>query len=156
MNRWYFWVLAPVMIAAAVIIPLAAEPPTVFGQLVTYIVSGALVFAVLGLADVSRHRWALRVVAAGVLLLGIGYFFAELQAWQSGKPFGLLGHKSERSLRNATFFMLLFGLPSLRYLLSGRSGTAVDVIAAPEGSSESGDGEAEEGPGDAAGTIPDD
>jgi hypothetical protein len=87
-NRWYFWVLAPIMLATALGMPFLVEPPTTFGWVVTYLFSGALLFATLGLARPRRSRWALRVVAAAILLAYLAYAVSELVAWWNGKPFG--------------------------------------------------------------------
>ena len=34
MNRWYFWVLAPVMLVTAVGLPFIVDPPTPSGRMV--------------------------------------------------------------------------------------------------------------------------
>ena len=130
MNRWYFWVLAPVAIAAAIIIPLTAEPTSFAGQVAVWLMVAALVLGTLGLADVTRFGWLLRIVAAIVVLAGCAYFASEFVAWRNGKTFG--GRRSGTSLLNATLFLLVFALPALRYLLFGRSDSVVDVIAVPE------------------------
>jgi hypothetical protein len=67
-----------------------------------------------------------------IVATGLADFFAALIAWQRGKPMGVFGRKSDSSLWNAGLFLVVFGLPALRYLLSGRSETIVDRIAAPE------------------------
>lgn len=132
MNRWYFWVLAPVMLASAVIIPMTGEPTSLVGHVLGYGVSGALVLGTLGLANPRRYNWALRMVAALVLAAGALYLFSELNAWRSGKPIGVFGRRSDSSLWNAIGFLVVFGLPAMRFLVSGRSNAAVDVIAVPE------------------------
>jgi hypothetical protein len=132
MNRWYFWVLAPVAIGSAIIVPLVAEPRSPIGHVVVWVVVGTLLLGTLGLADANRFRWALRSVAAVIVVAGVTYFVSELIAWRSGKSMGAFGPRSDSSLRNAGLFLLVFGVPALRYLLSGRSGSVVDVIAAPE------------------------
>ena len=138
MNRWYFWVLAPVMLASAIIIPVVAEPPSIFGRVLTYISSCTLVLATLGLANPRKFHWALRSVAAVVLFAIVSYFASEFMAWRSGKPLGVFGRRSSSSLRNASLLLLIAGLPALRYLFSGRSGSVVDVIAAPDDSDSEG------------------
>ena len=128
MNRWYFWVLAPVFILTAIIIPLVAEPPSIGGRILVWIMVAALLLGTLGLANPIRFCWALRSVAAAIVLAGLAYVGTELVWWLNGKPFNAFGH----SLLNAVLFLFVFGLPALRYLLTGRSGTDADVIAAPE------------------------
>jgi hypothetical protein len=121
MNRWYFWVLAPVMLATGLGLPFLAEPPTWQGRVVLYLVCGALVFATLGLARPRRFRWALRAVAAAILLTSVAYVANEAIAWWQGKPFGLGARGPECNLYNALCSLAAFGLPSLRFILRGRS-----------------------------------
>jgi hypothetical protein len=133
MNRWYFWVLAPIMLGVAIVLPIVSAPPSTTGQVVSYLFSAALVLATLGLADPRRFRWALKSVAAMVLVAGVAYFISELDAWLRGRPLGAGARRPDRSLWNAIAFLLVFGIPALRYLIAGRSGSAVDVIATPDG-----------------------
>jgi hypothetical protein len=130
MKHWYFWVLAPVMIALAIYVPIIFKPRTLDGQLTQYGLSVVLVLATLGLADAVRFRWALRGVAVVVLAAGAIYFVSQFAGWLSGKPFGLFGVTSERSLRNACLFLVFYGVPALLYLLRSRRGAAVDAITA--------------------------
>jgi hypothetical protein len=131
MNRWYSWVLAPVMIGSAIIIPLAAEPRSSMGHVVVWVWVATMLLATLGLANPTRFRWALRGVAAVIVLAGMAYFVSGLLAWRNGRPIGGDGRPGS-SLLNGALFLLVFGLPAFRYLLSGRSESVVDVIAAPE------------------------
>jgi hypothetical protein len=128
MNRWYFWVLAPVMLATGLGLPFLAEPPTLQGRVVLYFVSGTLVFATLGLARPRRFRWALRIVAGVILLAYVAYAASETIAWWQGKPFGLGAPRAVSNLRNALWGLVVFGLPSLNFLLRGRSGSSVDAL----------------------------
>jgi hypothetical protein len=132
MNRWYFWVLAPVAIASAIIIPLTAAPSSLGGRVAVWLMVATLLLGVIGLADVRRFGWALRIVAAVIVVAGGAYFVSEFMAWWSGKPLGFGGRRSSRSLLNSVLFLLVFGLPAFRYLLFGRSESVVDVIAVPE------------------------
>ena len=93
---------------------------------------GDFALGALGLANPRRFGWALRSVAAVIVAAGVAYFISELVAWRNGKPIGAFGRRSGTSLWNSGLFLLVFGLPALRYLLAGRSDTAVDVIAAPD------------------------
>ncbi len=120
--------LAPVMIAAAIIIPVVAAPISMAGQMGVYVFSGTMLLATLGLADVVRFHWALRCVAAVVLMAGIAYFVSELQDVLAGKASALSGRRSSSSLLGATFFLLVFGVPAWRFLMSGRSDSVVDEI----------------------------
>jgi uncharacterized iron-regulated membrane protein len=132
MNRWYFWVLAPVAIVSAIIIPLTAAPSSFGGQVAVWLMVATLLSGVIGLADVRRFGWALRIVAAIIVVAGVAYFVSELVAWRNGEPTGFGGRRSSRSLLNSVLFLLVFGLPAVRYLLFGRSESVVDVIAVPE------------------------
>jgi hypothetical protein len=132
MNRWYFWVLAPVMLASAVTIPLAADPPSLGGHVLAYAISVTLLLATLGLANPRRFHWAFRGVAAAIVAAGLAYFVSEVIDWRAGKPMGVLGRRSNSSLWNATLFLLVFALPALRFLLSGYSNSVADVMAVPE------------------------
>ena len=131
MNRWYFWVLAPVMIGGAAIIALVPPGPKARpgAQLLAYAIAATLLLGTLGLANPRRFGWALRAVAGAVLLAGGGYFATELLLWMQGKPAGVFGPRSRATLWNAGLFLLVFGVPALRYLLSRRSHSIVDAIA---------------------------
>jgi hypothetical protein len=128
MNRWYFWVLAPVMLATGLGLPFITEPPTWQGTVVLYLVCGALVLATLGLARPRRFWWALRAVAGAILLVYVAYAASEAFAWWQGQPFGLGAPRAENNLINALRGLVVFGLPSLYFLLRGRSGRSVDVL----------------------------
>jgi hypothetical protein len=128
MNRWYFWVLAPVMLATGLALPFLARPPTWQGSVLLYVLCGVLVLATLGLAKPRRFRWALRAVAGAIFLACVVYAAIEAVAWWQGKPFGLGARQAECNLRNAMLGLLAFGLPSLYFLLRGRSGRMVDAL----------------------------
>ena len=128
MKRWYFWVLAPVMLTTGLGLPFIAEPPTWQGRVVLYLVCGALVLATLGLARPRRFRWALRAVAGAILLVCVAYAASEAIAWWQGKPFGLGARQAESSLCNALCGLVVFGLPSLYFFLRGRSGSCIDAL----------------------------
>ncbi len=132
MNRWYFWVLAPVAIASAIVIPLVAEPPSLWGHVVVWVFVSTLLLGTLGMANPGRFGWALKGVAGVIVAAALAYFVSELVAWRNGKPLGAFGRRSASSLWNAGLFLLVFGLPALRYLLSGRRESAVDEIASSE------------------------
>jgi hypothetical protein len=134
MKRWYFWVLAPIMLATAFGLPFLVDPPTSQGRLLSYVISGALVLATLGLADVRRFRWALRWVASAVLVAYTWYLASEARLWWNGKPFGFGSSQAQANLMNAVGGFIAFALPSIAFLLTGRSGTDVDVLTADDGS----------------------
>ena len=115
MDRWYFWILAPVMVAAGIIVLRMPTPPTTTGVVIAYVFSGAMFLATLGLASPSRFRWALRAVAGVIFAMGVAYFVHELRGWWAGKPAGPSGP----SLFGATMFLVVFGIPALGYLLFG-------------------------------------
>jgi hypothetical protein len=128
MNRWYFWVLAAIMLATAIGLPFIVEPPSWQGQLVTYVFCSALLLATIGLAAPTRFRWAIRGVAAVVLLGYLSYAIGEAIASWGGKPFGFASARARANLFNALRGLIVFGIPAAYVLFRGRSGTAVDVI----------------------------
>jgi L-asparagine transporter-like permease len=128
MRRWYFWVLAPVMLATAFGLPFLVDPPTWQGHAVKYAICFTLVLATIGLASPARFGWALRGVAAMVLLAYLGYVVLEFMEWRDGKAFGVGSRRSQPNLFNALLGLLVFGVPSVSFLIRGRSGTAVDVL----------------------------
>src|SRR5688572_21481307 len=113
MNRWYFWVLAPVMSAAAIIVFRMPTAPTTAGVVVQYVFSATMLLATLGLASPSRFLWALRAVGGVIFAAGVSYFVDQVRAWWEGKP--------GTSLFGATMFMVVFGIPALMFLLFGGS-----------------------------------
>jgi hypothetical protein len=128
MNRWYFWVLAPIMLATAIGLPFAASPPTWQGVVVLYVFCGALLFATIGLARPRRFQWALKIVAGAIVLGYAAYVVDELVGWLHGKPAGLGSRRSSSNVINALLGFLVFGVPSIYFILRGRSGRAVDAI----------------------------
>lgn len=88
MNRWYFWVLAPVMLGSAAIFAFLTRPPTPTGQMVAYSLAGILIVATLGLATPRKYWWPYRDVAkrglGGVSLVfgsAIVLWFLYNQVW---------------------------------------------------------------------------
>ena len=136
MRRWYFWALAPVMLGAAFELPVVSTPRNWVGFAVVYLVTAALVAGTMGLADPTRFRWGLKLVAAVVLVLYVGYAAEEAVAWWRGKPLGLWSSPGERNLFNALRGLGVFGLPALYMLRRGRSGSAVDVLLRTDTSEE--------------------
>jgi hypothetical protein len=135
MNHWFFWVLAPVMLATGLGLPFLAEPPTWQGRVILFFVCGALVLATLGLARPRRFRWALRAVAGAIFLICVMYAVSEAIVWWQGKPFGLETQQAESNLYNALSALAAFGLPSIYFILRGRSGKSVDVLLDVDGES---------------------
>ena len=127
MKRWYFWVLAPVMLGSAVIIVLN-DAPTLTGKIIGYGIALTLVLATVGLASPVRSAWALRGVATAILLAYAFYVASEFVAVIHGKAVGWSGGRGEVSLRNALLGLLVFGIPAARYIYAGRSGTVVDTM----------------------------
>ena len=132
MNRWFFWVLAPIMLVTAVSLPFLDEPPTWQGLVVLYLVCGTLLLATLGLANTRRFRWALKCVAVAVLVAYSGYLASECWEWWHGKPFGFGSPRGRSTLFNAARGFVVFAIPLVIFLLRGRSGTAVDVLLSDE------------------------
>lgn len=131
MNRWYFWVLAPVLLGAAAIMTVVPIPATFGAEVARAVFVATMLLGTIGLANPRRFTWALRGVALVVLALAAAYFVEELLAWWRGKPFGILGHETEPSLWNAGRFVVEFGVPAAWFLIRGRSYSAVDVLIAP-------------------------
>ena len=131
MRRWYFWVLAPIMLATGVGLPFIVEPPTRQGHIALYVMSGALILATIGLASPKRFKPALKVVAAAILMGYLAYTGSEAIDWARGKPF--FGDASGTSLYLALRGLVVFGLPSIYFIVRGRSGSAVDFMLEPEG-----------------------
>jgi hypothetical protein len=132
MNRWFFWVLAPIMLATAIGLPYLTEPPTWQGQLILYAICAALVLATLGLTDARRFRWALKGLAAAILSVYALYVLSEAWQWWGGKPFGFGSPRARANLMNAVGGFIAFGLPSIVFLIKGRSETEVDVLLSDE------------------------
>ena len=132
MKRWYFWVLGPIMLATAIGLPFIVHPPTPQGYLVLYAFCGTLLLAALGLAAPTRFGWALKGVATAVLLAYVGYVASEGAAWWHGKPFGLGSSQARSNLFNALRGLAVFGIPSLYFLLRGRTGSQVDALLGVE------------------------
>jgi len=132
MNRWYFWVLAPVFLVTAISLPLLAEPPSWLAKLVIYAFSGLLLVATLGLASPLRFHWAFRIVAAAIFLTYSAYATFEFLACLRGKSFGMATPTSESNLRNALLGLFMFGIPSLFYSLKRRSKSTLDTLSEEE------------------------
>ena len=113
MNRWYFWVLAPILLGIAGFSASAPHPRTTADEIIQFALVAVSVLATLGLANPIRFRWALRLVAGALVVAALGSF----------RIFSAI---------DAALVVLIVGWPALRYLLSGQSDTVVDVIAAPE------------------------
>jgi hypothetical protein len=127
MSRWYFWVLAPIMLAAGLGLPFIVQPPTRQGYVVLYAFSGALFLATTGLSNPMRFGWALKVVGAAILLAYLGYAESEALAWVRGKPFfGDLPKGT--SFYSALRGLVVFGLPAIYFIARGRSGSPVDSL----------------------------
>lgn len=131
MNRWFLWVLAPIMLGTAVFMPIWTDPPTFTGHVVLYVFCGALVLGTLGLANPRRFSWALRGVAVVVVGAYLAYAAYEFVQWREGKPFGLGSPAARSNLYNALRGLLVFGIPSLIFLFVGRSRTSVDALLNP-------------------------
>jgi hypothetical protein len=131
MRRWYFWVLAPIMLATGVGLPFLVNPPNVQGYIVLYVMSGALILATIGIASPKRFKPALKVVAATVLIAFIGQAGFEVFAWARGKPF-FGDAPGGTSLYVALQGLAALGVPSLYFIVWGRSGSVVDFMVVPE------------------------
>jgi len=127
MKRWYFWVLAPLMLGSAAIM-VVNEAPTPTGRIIGYGIALTLILATVGLANPVRFTWAWRGVAVAILLAYVSYAVSEFVAVLHGKPVGWSGGRGEVSLRNALLGLFFFGVPAARYVFAGRSGTVVDTM----------------------------
>jgi hypothetical protein len=131
MKRWFFWILAPILLAMGLGLPFIVVPPNWLGCLVLYVFCGTLVLATLALSAPIRFRWAVKGVAAVVLLTYLAYAVTEIIAWRHGKPFDF-GGRAQCNLLNALQGLVVFGVPSVYLLLTGRSRSSVDVILGVE------------------------
>ena len=113
MNRWYFWVLAPILLGLAGFCASVPHADTATAIAVQLALVAVPALATLGLANPIRFRWALRLVAGALVAAALGCFRVL-------------------SPGDAALVLLIVGWPALRYVLSGQSDTVVDVIAAPE------------------------
>ena len=128
MHRWFFWVLAPIMLVTALGLPFLVTPPTWQGQLVEYALCATLILATLGLADAARFRWALKCVAFAMLCAYTGYLVWEAWQWWNGKPFGFGSSRARSNLFNAIRGFIVFAVPSIIFLVTGKSETVVDHL----------------------------
>lgn len=114
MNRWYFWVLAPVMLISAWIIGALTDPPTLFGRVLAYTISATLVAATIGLANPYRFIWAIRFVAGAILFGYVSYVGIQFRGWLGGDAFSGQAGSGGASLRNSLLGLLIIGLPAAR------------------------------------------
>lgn len=120
------------MLTTGIGLPFIVDPPTWQGSLVLYGFCGTLILATLGLASPGRFGWALKAVAAAVLLAYLAYAATEAVAWWHGKPFGLGSSRARSNLFNALRGLVVFGLPSLYLLLRARTSSPVDALLGVE------------------------
>ena len=113
MNRWYFWVLAPVLLAAAFFFLSRPRPPSVEGKVIICALSGMFILSAVGLADPVRLRWAWSAVATGILITGVACLVFP-------------------SIRGVGALFWTLSIPALVFLLRGRTDTLLDVIVAPD------------------------
>jgi len=116
------------MLATGLGLPFIVEPPTWQGQLVLYGLSATLILATLGLANARRFRWALKWVAGAILCAYSAYLVSESWQWWNGKPFGFASSQARSNLFNALKGFVVFGIPSIVFLLTGKSRTVVDCL----------------------------
>jgi hypothetical protein len=129
MNRWYFWVLAPVLVADGIRTAFSC-PATLVARL-----RGSLCL-LRHACFLPRSAWRGRFASGGrssawqfvVLLAYLAYVGSEAVAWWHGKPFGFGLDRARANLFNAIRGLLVFGLPAMHLLIRGRSGTSADVV----------------------------
>jgi hypothetical protein len=118
-SRFVFWTLVPAVVATLFVMNTMIEWTPAQIAVVGAIDVGA-VFFVLGLRDPLRFRWACRLVCAEVFLAYLAYFVHE---WVfSSHAFRLVEPTSAASPRNALLGLLIIGIPSLAYALTGSFG----------------------------------
>jgi hypothetical protein len=134
----YVWVLVPALVIVAIVvgiagtifIELAFRPPSWVGHAVLWMLLATAILGPLGWLDRRRFRWAWRCVAGMILVTCVGYFVAELVEWRNGKPLGAPIQPGS-SMWSAVGALLFFGVPALRFAVTGRSAADDDAISAP-------------------------
>lgn len=118
-SRFVFWALAPILVSAAIFLPLTIAPEGWLQTAVVYAMSAVCLALALGLANPTRFWWALRFVAAAVFFTYVAYFIYELLGVVRGEE-PLLSRRSGTSLASASLGLLIIGYPSFVYMLRGR------------------------------------
>jgi hypothetical protein len=119
-KRWYVWVIGPIAMFYALNLPMIVQPKTRLAQVVLGGIIAALVLGTIALANPQRFWWALRGLAALAVAAVAGYFLSEFTLWREGKPIGW-PNQPDSSLWSAAAALLFFGVPTLRYVLTGRT-----------------------------------
>lgn len=116
-SRIVFWGTAPVLLAAAVALPLSVEDWTSTRAVLSVALSFVCLLAIPALRDARRFRFAARSVTGLVFLAYVASLLAE--AAEEGADLRPTP-RSDASLFNATKGLLVIGLPCLWYTVFGR------------------------------------
>ena len=112
------WTLTPVLLGGMICFPLGINP-TFPAYAVTALLDLLCAAFLLGMwLPPAYARFAYRTAAACVFVAYLAYLIYEV--FFSGKPLRLAGGRGEASPRNAIIGFLVFGWPSLCYILFGR------------------------------------
>ena len=112
-----FWCTAPFLLFAAIAVPCSLENWNAEKAVAAAAFSLGCLLAILAIYDARRFRWAARSVTGLIFLTFLAYLFAE--CFFTGRGFWPTA-RSQSSPWNATFGMLLIGLPALWYTVLGR------------------------------------
>src|SRR5438128_2746489 len=119
-SRFVFWTIAPALVLTLFVLHTMQLEWTFARVAVVGAIDVTAVSFVLGLRVPVRFRWACRFVCAGVFLAYLAYFVHE---WVfSSHAFRLVEARSAASPRNALLGLLIIGIPSLAYALTGAFG----------------------------------
>jgi XTP/dITP diphosphohydrolase len=114
MSRSLYWVLAPFLVITAVVLPLCVDSWTAQGIIMMVGLELFIVGLLIGLWDIARFEWALRIVAATVFAAYVAYLANQImygQLWA--------GRRSAPSVLSALAGLLVWGVPSFLYLIRG-------------------------------------
>lgn len=119
-HRWkfkrpMFWLVLPLLLAFAVLMPLCIEPWTIGRVVIMAGIELAVIFMLLGLFGFG---WAFRALGGLIFLAYSSYLVSEFVF--SDQSFTLHGRRSNASPGNALLGFVLIGLPALWFAIMGR------------------------------------
>lgn len=114
MSRSLYWVLAPFLVITAVVLPLCIDSWTTQAIFTMVGLELFIIGLLIGLWDIERFEWALRIVAATIFLAYVAYLADEIM---HGRIWA--GRRSAHSVLGALAGLLFWGVPALMYLIRG-------------------------------------
>jgi hypothetical protein len=127
-SRFIFWCVAPILLVAAVGLPLTIRDWTPFNVMFTTAWIVGCSAAVLAIHDAGRFPWAARTVT-GIIFTAF-LLYAVDAVLRSNEPLAPT-KRSEASPWNALRGLIAIGLPALWYTLHGRFSLRRDDPRAP-------------------------